>query len=62
MRKIKVVVAADGSTQIEAVGFAGKDCLAATKAIEDAIGKIGSRKAKPEMDKVPTKAAVTQEG
>ena len=62
MRMIKVVVTTDGTTSIEAVGFKGKECLAATMAIEQAIGKIDSRKAKPEMGSEVAEQSVTQEG
>ncbi len=61
MRKIKVTVAKDGTTRIEAFGFSGKECLSATKAIEDAIGAVNSRKAKPEMGSVSATQNVVQE-
>lgn len=50
MKKIKILFAADGSSKIDAVGFAGASCTDATKVIEAAIGKLaGPRVEKPEM-------------
>lgn len=49
MKSIKIVFAPDGTSTVEAFGFSGKECLAATKSIEEAIGKVGSSKPKPEM-------------
>lgn len=49
MKKIKITVDRDGNATVEAFGFKGRSCLAATKAIEDALGKVKSRKEKPEM-------------
>jgi Protein of unknown function (DUF2997) len=36
--------------KIEAVGFKGKGCEAATKAIEEALGIVKDRKKKPEYN------------
>ncbi len=38
MRKIEVIIAPDGTPQIEGKGFAGADCLKATKYLEEALG------------------------
>lgn len=46
MKSIEVDVAPDGEVKIEAFGFEGGACLAATKEIEDALGKTGNRKMK----------------
>ncbi len=47
-RKIHVRITPAGAITVEAEGFHGKGCEAATKAIEDALGKPGSRTHKPE--------------
>ncbi len=47
-RKIHVRISPAGEITVEAEGFHGKGCEAATKAIEDALGKPGSRTRKPE--------------
>ena len=47
-RSVEVCIATDGSIQIDAVGFKGSDCEAATKFLEDALGIAGQRQRKPE--------------
>ena len=47
-RRILVRVAPDGALTVEADGFQGKGCEAATKAIEEALGKRTGRTLKPE--------------
>ncbi len=47
-RRIVVRVAPDGALTVEADGFQGKDCEAATRAIEEALGKRTGRTLKPE--------------
>lgn len=47
-RKIHVRITPAGDITVEADGFHGKGCEAATKAIEDALGKPGSRTRKPD--------------
>ena len=47
-RRILVRVAPDGALTVEADGFQGKGCEAATKAIEEALGKRTHRTLKPE--------------
>lgn len=42
-RRIIVRVDPSGSITVEAAGFKGKGCEAATKAIEDALGKPSTR-------------------
>jgi hypothetical protein len=49
MKKIVIDFAPDGKSTVEAFGFSGKDCLSATKSIEEAIGKASADKPKPEM-------------
>ena len=47
-RRIIVRVSATGDITVEADGFQGKGCEAATKAIEEALGKPKERSRKPE--------------
>ena len=47
-RRIHVRVSPVGEIIVEAEGFQGKGCEAATKAIEDALGKTRKRTRKPE--------------
>ena len=48
-RRIIVRVSTAGEIIVEAEGFHGKGCEAATKAIEDALGKPGTRTRKPDF-------------
>ena len=48
-RKIHVRISPTGDVTVEAKGFSGKGCEAATKAIEDALGKVGTRTRKPDF-------------
>ena len=47
-RRILVRITCSGEITVEAKGFKGNGCEAATKAIEDALGKSGTRTRKPE--------------
>ncbi len=47
-RRIHVRVSQTGEITVEADGFHGKGCEAATKAIEEALGKPGVRTRKPD--------------
>ena len=49
IRRIHVRVSPVGEIIVEAEGFQGKGCEAATKAIEDALGKPRSRVRKPDF-------------
>ena len=49
IRRIIVRVSPAGEIIVEAEGFQGKGCEAATKAIEDALGKPRSRVRKPDF-------------
>ena len=60
MRKIIVVVDASGDSKVEAFGFSGGDCLAATKSIEEALGKAGKRTMKSSQELANEKLKVTQ--
>jgi len=48
-RRIHVRVSPFGEITVEADGFQGKGCEAATKAIEEALGKPGVRTRKPDF-------------
>jgi hypothetical protein len=48
-RRIHVRVSPSGDISVEAEGFQGKGCEAATKAIEDALGKPRERTRKPDF-------------
>lgn len=47
-RTIEVIVSPAGEIQIDAVGFKGADCEAATRFLEDALGVVGKKVKKPE--------------
>jgi len=46
-KEIIITVKPDGTIEIEATGYAGRDCLKATKPFEDSLGVITRRKPKP---------------
>jgi hypothetical protein len=48
-RKIQVRITQTGDITVEAQGFQGQGCEAATKAIEDALGKAGTRTRKSDF-------------
>lgn len=48
-RRILVRITLTGEITVEAEGFRGKGCEAATKAIEDALGTPGNRTRKPDF-------------
>ena len=48
-RRIHVRVSPIGEITVEAEGFQGKGCEAATKAIEEALGKTRARTRKPDF-------------
>jgi hypothetical protein len=58
MKSIKITFTPQGDTRVEAFGFQGAACLAATKEIEAAIGKMAVRKDKPEMGSVVSESKV----
>ena len=60
MKQIIATFDKAGNVKIEAFGFQGGECLAATKSIEDAIGKLVSRKMKASVETVTETAMVTQ--
>ena len=46
-RSIEVIVNADGSLVVDAVGFKGPACDKATRFLEDALGRIATKQRKP---------------
>jgi len=54
-RRILVKVSPTGEITVEAEGFKGNGCEAATKAIEDALGKPGQRTRKPDFWRQPNR-------
>jgi hypothetical protein len=48
-KEIIITIHPDGSTEVEADGFAGQECLAATDAFERALGMEPEREFKPEF-------------
>ncbi len=48
MKTIEVIVRADGSLKIDAVGFQGSDCEKATAFLEKALGQAKAKQKKPE--------------
>lgn len=59
MKKIVVTFDKKGGSKVEAFGFTGGACLAATKDIEEAIGKAEGRKMKGASDTVQAEQLVT---
>ena len=51
-RRIQIRISPKGEISIEAEGFRGKGCEAATRAIEDALGNRASRTLKPSYHQV----------
>ena len=53
-RRIHVRVSPFGEITVEAEGFQGRGCEAATQAIEEALGKPGQRTRKPDFWRQPS--------
>ncbi len=49
MKKIEVTISPTGESRIEAHGYRGSSCLAATRQLEAALGVHGSESVKPEF-------------
>ena len=56
MQKINIDIGPDGNTSVEAEGYKGGDCTAATKFIEKALGRILKRRRKKEYWQVNSSA------
>lgn len=55
-QQIIVTISPEGDSKIEAVGFKGGACAAATKPLEEALGVVTDRKLKPEFHQAPVQA------
>ncbi len=47
-KSIEIIVQADGTLSIDALGFEGADCEQATRFLEQALGVQADRRRKPE--------------
>jgi len=59
-KEIEVVVSPDGKVKIDAKGFEGADCEAATLALERELGAVTTKVAKPERFRQHKSQAVKQ--
>lgn len=59
---IEITIRADGDISIDAVGFTGSDCNAATAFLEDALGQIDQRTRKRESYRSQTTKNINQIG
>jgi len=48
-KTIAIIVAPDGSSRVETKGFSGSDCQAASRFVEQALGKSTGEQLKPEF-------------
>jgi hypothetical protein len=60
-RRILVKVSPVGEITVEAEGFQGKGCEAATQAIEEALGKPRERTRKPDFWRQPNRHSNQQQ-
>ena len=49
MAEIEIVVSADGTVTVEALGVVGPGCTELTRALEQALGEVESRSCKTEF-------------
>lgn len=54
-QQIVMTITPSGETKVEAKGFVGKGCKAATEAMEKAIGSVTADTLKPEYHKAEVK-------
>ena len=47
MKRIEIVISATGETRIETMGFVGRDCLAASRFLEKALGTKSAERLTP---------------
>jgi len=59
MKRIVITFDNVGGSRIEAFGFKGAECLAATKSFEEVLGKATSRVSTPEMKLKDSRRLVT---
>jgi hypothetical protein len=62
MEKIEITIDVNGETEVSVSGMAGPGCKAATKGIEDALGKAGSVKLTAEHSQKAKATASRQVG
>ena len=60
-RRIHVKISPTGEITVEAEGFKGNGCEAATKAIEEALGKPRERIRKPDFWRPPNRQSNLQQ-
>lgn len=48
MKTIEIIITSTGKLTINAAGFSGADCEAATAFLEQALGDVGQKQRKPE--------------
>ena len=61
MKTIEVIVAADGTTQVETKGFVGGKCQQASRFVEAALGQKTGGTLKPEFYQVRSENEVRQQ-
>lgn len=49
MKQIKIVIDVEGGVIVEAIGYKGRGCKEATKALESALGAVTKDTDKPEL-------------
>jgi len=49
MKEITFIIKPDGTVEIEASGYSGRECTEDTEAFEEVLGEVTDRKKKPEM-------------
>lgn len=55
--KIRVKIGKDGAVNIEVIGVKGKDCVAMTEELEEALGLVTKRTEKKEYHERPARQA-----
>ena len=61
-RMIEIIVAPNGSTQVQTKGFTGSSCIQASRFLEEALGKKASERKTPEFYGVIREQHRLQEG
>ncbi len=58
MKKMRITIKHDGRTEIRVLGAEGPECLAFTKAVEDALGTVQTRELTADHAKEPVTVQV----